>query len=52
MIQTNTFRSEVTDGHSYNCDTVIMGMGKNKKQDKLFQAKVSHMTFQGSVPPI
>lgn len=29
-----------------------MGMGRNTKQDKLLQAKVSCMAFQSSVPPI
>lgn len=43
MIQTNTLRSEATDGHSYNCEGGTMGMGKNHKTRQTISSKsISH----------
>lgn len=43
-------RKATSDGHSYNCAGVTMGMEKTQK--KLFQAKASCMAFKSSITDI
>lgn len=37
MIQIHTLKSEATDGPSYSCEKVIVGMGKQNKTNHFMQ---------------